>query len=318
MPHQQNEGQCYRELESTLFHALPSDFPPATFSAGAAAWALATVRARSLRVTRAGERGYEPALLPMAELLPRGAAQGRACAGAGASWRFGADVVDVRVCATRRGAEAALPRGGLSDADALAHRGALPPGSAEDAADADAILPIRLPARLNTDDDAAARAVRNIAVRRCGPGGDARGYTAGGATPELLCAVRAAQTPIEALRASSPPDFAKPADNATEAAALDALVQTAEDLLAGFASSPDEDRATLARIRARGGGDAECAADDEVACRREATAAALREKLVLLAARDALADMRDAIAIGSGVSKAERKPQPRRDEAAEL
>jgi len=321
----QNEGKCYRELESALFNAHPAEFPPATFSAGAAAWALATVRARSVPVARAGGGGDdEPALLPLAELLPRGASRGRACAGAGASWRAGASpaVVDVRVCATRLGQEAALPRGALSDADALAFRGALPPGSAEEAADEHAVLPIGLPTQLNTDDDAAARAVRQAAVRRCGRGGDARGYTTVGATAELLCAVRAAQVPIEALRAASPPDFAAPADDATEAAALDALVQTAEDLLGGFATSPEEDRATLARIRARGGGDAECAADDEVACRREATAAALREKLVLLAARDALADRRDALAAAAAATTdaaapKKRKPRPSR-EAAEL
>ncbi len=256
------------------------------------------MRARSFALPRR-DGDSELALLPLAELLPHGAARPLACAGAGTSWRPAAGgapaAVVVRVCDARRGDEAALPRGGLSDADALARRGGLPPGSAHAPPGDDDKLPIRLPEVLNTEDDAAARRARATAMKKCGKGGDARAYTRAGATQQLLCAARTAQVPVAAFSATPAPDLLWAADLPTEAAVHDALVETAEDLLGGFATSPDEDRAALARIRARGGGEGACAHDHEVACRREAVAAVLREKLLLLAARDALADARDKL-----------------------
>lgn len=307
----QNEARCFGELEAALFRSAPADFPATTFDPAGVTWALATVRARSFALPR---RDGEPelALLPLAELLPRGAARPLACAGAGASWRPASGgapaAVVVRACDAKRGEEAALPRGGLSDADALARRGGLPPGSADAPPGDDDKLPIRLPAVLNTEDDAAARRARAAAMKKCRKGGDARAYTRAGATQQLLCAARTAQVPVSAFSAATPaPDLLWAADLPTEAAVHDALIETAEDLLEGFATSPDEDRAALARIRARGGGEGACAHDDEVACRREAIAAVLREKLLLLAARDALADARDKLPHPKKAQPADKK-----------
>ncbi len=90
------------------------------------------------------------------------------------------------------------------------------------------------------------------------------------------------------LSAAAPAlDFARPVRAGNEAAALRSLLATLEALLAGYPSSDAADRAALAGAPPQG---VPCGAEGgagDAACAREAVATALREKTLLLAARDA-------------------------------
>ncbi len=111
------------------------------------------------------------------------------------------------------------------------------------------------------------------------------------------------------LSAAAPAlDFARPVRAGNEAAALRSLLATLEALLAGCPSSDAADRAALAGAPPEG---VPCGAEGgagDAACAREARATALREKTLLLAARDAtlraLRAVRAARAASAGAAAA--------------